>query len=276
MIHSTAIVHPGARVGTGVSVGPHAIVEAGAQIGDGCVIQAHAVIGGAVSLGRDNRIGYGAVIGGDPQDQAFDCQTSSAVRIGHGNDIREYCTIHRGSTEGSATVLGDRCVLLAGAHLGHNVRLGDRVVLGSKSLLGGFVNVGDDAQIGDSASCHQHVRVGCLAYCQRGSAFSKDVPPFTVGTELNALSGVNSAGLHRAGFSRDQCAELDEAFSLLFLSGRNVTQALTAARERSWGREAQAFFEFVAGAKVRGICDFVALRKGPPSWRSYREDPAVL
>ena len=88
------------------------------------------------------------------------------MRIGDGNRIREYCTIHRGTTEGSATVVGDGCFLMAGAHLAHNVQLGNHVILANNVLLGGHVQVEDRVFIGGGCVFHQHMRVGRLAICQ--------------------------------------------------------------------------------------------------------------
>ena len=118
MFHATAIIHPDAEIARDVEIGPCAVIEGAARIGAGCVIQAHAIIGAHVVMGERNVIGYGAVIGADPQDFAFKATVLSEVRIGSDNRIREYTTIHRGTTEGSATVVGDRCFLMAGAHLG--------------------------------------------------------------------------------------------------------------------------------------------------------------
>ncbi len=262
MLHPTAVIHPEATLGAGVTIGPYAVIEGAAVIGDGCVIQAHAVIGGCVVMGRDNLIGCGAILGGDPQDFAFQPETRSAVRIGNGNKIRELCTIHRGTAEGTATVVGDGCFLMAGAHLGHNVVLGDRVILANNALLGGHVQVGERVFIGGGCVFHQHLRVGRLAICQGLSAFSKDIPPFTTAAGRNGVAGLNIVGLRRAGFSTEQRAEIKDAFALLYRRGLNITQALAAARERSWGAEARAFFDFVASAKKRGVCDFLATRDG--------------
>jgi UDP-N-acetylglucosamine acyltransferase len=245
-----------------VKVGPYVVVEGAAKIGDECEIQAHAIIGSHVEMGRDNLIGYGAVLGGDPQDFAFKPQIRSMVRIGDGNKIREYCTLHRGTTEGSATTVGNGCFLMAGAHLAHNVNLGDHVIIANNALLGGYVQVGERVFIGGGCVFHQHIRVGRLAICQGASAFSKDIPPFTTAAERNGVAGLNVVGLRRAGLSGAQRAEIKEAFALLYRSGMNTTQALAAAKRRSWGAEAQSFFDFVAAAKKRGVCDFLATRDG--------------
>lgn len=262
MLHPTAIIHPDAHLGTDVTVGPYAIIEGAARIGDRCEIQGHAVIGASVEMGSDNRIGYGAVVGGDPQDFAFRPEVRSTVRIGIGNRIREYCTIHRGTDEDSATVIGDRCFLMTGAHLAHNVSLGSDVILANNVLLGGHVQVADRVFIGGGCVFHQFVRVGRLAICQGLSAFSKDVPPFTTAAERNGIAGLNVIGLRRAGFSAIQRAEVKEAFNLIYRRGLNISQALAAVKELTLSAEAREFFEFVAAAKRRGLCAFLGARMG--------------
>lgn len=185
----------------------------------------------------------------------------SRVEIGNRNRIRELCTIHRGTAEESATIIGDDCFLLAGAHLAHNVRLGSHIVIANNALLGGYVAIEDRAFIGGGCVFHQHLRVGRLAICQGLSGFSKDVPPFVIAAERNGVAGLNVVGLRRAGFSAAQRAEINEAFSLVYRRGFNTRQALAAAAERAWSADAQAFFDFVASAKKRGICALLRGRK---------------
>jgi UDP-N-acetylglucosamine acyltransferase len=104
-IHPTAVIHPKADLHPSVKVGPYAVIEGPATIGEDCVISAHAIITGDVVMGPRNTIGHGALIGGDPQDLAFKPDVSSRVRIGEGNRIREYVTIHRGTAPESETVV---------------------------------------------------------------------------------------------------------------------------------------------------------------------------
>jgi UDP-N-acetylglucosamine acyltransferase len=247
-----------AQLGADVQVGPYAVIEGAARIGDRCLIRAHAIIGAEVTMGFDNVVGYGAVIGAEPQDLAFRQGLHTEVRIGNSNRIREYCTIHRGTADGSATVVGDRCFLMAGAHLGHNVRLGNSVIIANNALLGGYVAIEDAVFIGGGSVFHQYVRVGRLAICQGMSAASKDIPPFTVAAGRNRVVGLNVVGLRRAGFSQEQRTEIKRAFELLYCESLNTTQALEAARSQSWGPEGAEFFGFVAASRKRGIC---ALRR---------------
>ncbi len=239
-------------------MGPYAVIEGPAEVGDGGVIEAHATLTGAVRLGRGVRVGHGAVIGGWPQDFKFDPATESGVEVGDETQIREHCTVHRGTTPGSVTRLGARCFLMAGAHLGHNARLGDDVILANAALLGGHVDISDRVFVGGGSVFHQFVRVGRGAMIQGLSAFSKDVPPFALGAERNLVFGLNVVGLRRMGMSTAGRAEIKEAFRLLYGAGMNVSQALAAARERTWGAAAAEVFAFAEGAKKRGLCAFNA------------------
>jgi UDP-N-acetylglucosamine acyltransferase len=253
VIHPTALIDPEARLGENVTVGAYAVIEGPAEVGDGCTIQAHAILTGRVVLGQENVIGYGAVIGGYPQDLGFKPETKSEVRIGSRNRIREHCTIHRGSKEGGATSVGDDCYLMAGTHLGHDVRVGDRVITANNVLLGGYVQVADNVFLGGGSVFHQHIRVGRLAMTQGNSAFSADLPPFTIGVNVNIVAGLNVIGMRRAGFTSEQRREVKRAFALVYQSGLNFRQALTAAAEQQWGPEAQAFLDFVRGVGKRGL-----------------------
>jgi UDP-N-acetylglucosamine acyltransferase len=253
-IHPTVMVDPAARLGDDVEIGPFSYIGAEVEIGARTVIHSHAVIEGAVNLGADNEIGHGAIIGGRPQDLGFEPGTRSSVEIGNGNIIREHVTIHRGTTAGSATRIGHHNFLMAGAHLGHNCILGDKVIIANNCLLGGYVTVEDGAFLGGGCVFHQFMRIGRLAITQGTSGFGKDIPPFVAAAGINRVIGLNVVGLRRAGLAAEERAEIKAAFHLLYESGLNVSQALAQAGERKWREPAQAFFDFVAGAKRRGIC----------------------
>jgi UDP-N-acetylglucosamine acyltransferase len=260
-IHPTAVIHPKAQLHPSVRVGPYAVIEGPAVIGEGCEIAAHAIIGGQVEMGARNYVGYGAVVGGDPQDFAFRPEVKSRVVIGNDNKIREYATIHRGTTDGTDTVVGNACFLMAGAHLAHNVKLGDHVILANNVLLGGHVHVGDRVFIGGGCVFHQFIRVGAFAICQGASAFSKDIPPFVTAAERNGVVGLNVVGLRRAGFDATRRAEIKRAFGLLYRRGLNRKQALAIACEETWDAAAP-FWDFVASTGKKGICDWLGSRRG--------------
>jgi UDP-N-acetylglucosamine acyltransferase len=253
-IHHTAILDPGARIGADVEVGPFSTIGPQVAIGDNTIVQSHVVIEGKVVIGTGNFIGHGAVIGAPPQDLSFSPERKTRVEIGNENVIREYCTIHRGSADGSATKIGDKNFLMTAAHLGHNCAIGSNVIIANNCLLGGYVRVDDGTFLGGGGVFHQHMRIGRLALTQGASGFSKDIPPFVIAAEINYVFGVNVIGLRRAGFSGRDRDEIKAAFKLLYTSGLNISQALEKAAAMEFGAPAREFFAFVAAAGKRGIC----------------------
>lgn len=252
-IHPTAIVDPGAKIGHEVEIGPYCVIGAGAEIGEGSRIQAHAAIEGSVTMGPENFVGYGAIIGAAPQDLVFDPKTQSSVEIGKGNTIREYCTIHRGTVEGSATRIGDGNFLMVGNHIGHNCVVGNGVVMANDCLLAGYVRIDDRAFIGGGSRFHQGIRMGRLVMAE--GRFTQNLPPF-LSAAKNEVYGYNILGMRRANFSGSERDEVKRAFKLLYRSGLNTKQALEKAAETEFGPIGREFFDFVANAGKRGIVSY--------------------
>jgi UDP-N-acetylglucosamine acyltransferase len=253
-IHATALADPDAQIGATVEIGPFSIIGPQAVIGEKTIVQSHVVIEGEVTIGSGNFIGHGAIIGAPPQDVSFSPERKTRVEIGNDNIIREYCTIHRGSPEGSATKLGDKNFLMAGAHIGHNCLIGNNVIIANNCLLAGHVRVDDGAFLGGGSTFHQSMHIGQLVMVQGSSAFGKDLPPFVIAAERNYVFGLNVVGLRRAGFSAKERDEIKAAFKLVYQSGLNIGQALEKAATMKFGAPACEFLDFVANAKKRGVC----------------------
>src|SRR5437870_1729730 len=253
-IHPTAIVDPDAQIGADVEIGPFSIVGPQAVIGEKTIVQSHVVIEGDVTIGTGNFIGHGTIIGAPPQDVSFSPERKTRVQIGHDNVVRESCTIHRGSPDGSATKIGDKNFLMAGAHIGHNCLIGNNVIIANNCLLAGHVRVDDGAFLGGGSTFHQYMHIGRLVMVQGSSGFGKDLPPFTIAAERNFVFGINVIGLKRAGFSAKDREEIKAAFKLIYLSGLNISQAMEKAATMKFGARAREFLDFVKNARKRGIC----------------------
>jgi len=253
-IDPTARVDPDAHLGAQVEIGAFSVVGPQAVVGEKTIVQSHVVIEGEVAIGSHNLIGHGAIIGAPPQDVSFSPERKTRVEIGNDNAIREYCTIHRGSADGSATKIGDKNFLMVGAHIGHNCLIGNNVVIANNCLLAGHVRVDDGAFLGGGSTFHQFMHVGRLVMVQGSSAFGKDIPPFVIAAERNYVFGLNVVGLRRAGFSTKDRGEVKAAFKLIYLSGLNISQALEKAGTMKFSAPAREFVDFVANAKKRGIC----------------------
>ena len=253
-IHRSAVVDQTAQIGVDVEIGAFSIIGPQVVLGEKNVVQSHVVIEGEVTIGRGNFIGHGAIIGAPPQDLSFSPERKTRVEIGNDNTIREYCTIHRGSPEGSATKIGDKNFLMAGAHTGHNCVIGDNVIVANNCLLAGHVRIDDGAFLGGGSTFHQFMHIGRLVMVQGSSAFGRDIPPFVIAAERNYVFGVNVVGLRRAGFSAKDRDEIKTAFKLVYTARLNISQALRKAATMKFGAAAREFLDFVANAKKRGIC----------------------
>jgi UDP-N-acetylglucosamine acyltransferase len=261
MVHPTAIVHPDATLGPGVSVGPYAVIDARVTVGPKCVIGPHVYLTGFTTIGSHNHFHAGCVIGDAPQDLKYDGEPTR-LRIGDHNVFREHATVHRSAKLNEDTVIGSHNFIMANAHVGHNCRLGDHVILANSALLGGHVSVDDRAFLSANCIVHQFVRIGTLSLMQGGSAISKDLPPYTIARGPNGICGLNVVGLRRAGVGAAERLELKKLYHLLFRGGQNLRPALTQARKEFTGPPARTLIEFVAASK-RGICsDTGTIRAG--------------
>lgn len=225
-IHPTAVIASNAALGEGCAVGPYAVIEEEVTVGRECRISAHVVIKRFTSIGEGNQIHEGAVLGGTPQDLSYSGAPSS-LSIGNRNVIREGVTIHRGTGEGSATIIGDDNLLLAYAHVAHNCRLANRVILANNVALGGHAVIEERAFLGGGAMVHQYCRVGELAMIGGMSKIVQDcLPYFVTDGGPGRARGLNLVGLKRAGLSADEIRSLKRAYVVLFRSGLLLEDAL--------------------------------------------------
>ncbi|PQJ29158.1 acyl-ACP--UDP-N-acetylglucosamine O-acyltransferase [Rubritalea profundi] len=234
MIHPTAIIHPDATIGSNLSIGAFTIIDADVTLGDDCTIDPHVWISGHTTLGKKNFVGFGSHIGGNPQDTTFDKSINSGVIIGENNTIREHVTIHRSTSEGGFTAVGDNNMLMINSHLAHDVQVGDSNNLANNLLVAGHVQIGSFCFLGGGAGFHQFLKIGDYSFCQGNASISKDIPPYCMVHSQNQLVGLNVIGLRRAGFNAEQRKEIKSAYSLLFKSGMSMTDALAEADRRTW------------------------------------------
>jgi UDP-N-acetylglucosamine acyltransferase len=266
-IHPSATVHPGARLGAGTVIGPHAVVEDEVTLGERCVLGAGAVVKRYTEMGDDNRIHEYAVLGGEPQDLKFKGH-ATYLRLGHRNVVREHVTLHRATGAGGETRIGSDNFLMAQCHVGHECRVGDHVIMANGVLLAGHVQIGDRAFIPGGTAVHQFCRIGRNALAGGVTAIRQDVLPFTLVTGSPARTiGLNSIGLRRAGFSAEELRLLRRALRTLLATGAR-DQRLTEleASAAPLVRELAAF----ARASKRGVCPLRRRRRGSAAG----DDPA--
>ncbi len=261
LVHPSAIVDPGARLGAGVQVGPYAVIGAQVVIGENTTVGAHCVIEGHTTIGRDNRIWQFCSIGAAPQDMKY-AGEPTRLEIGERNTIREFCTFNRGTAQdGGVTRVGDDNWVMAYVHVAHDVQLGNRCILANNATLAGHVQVGDWVIVGGLTGVHQFVKIGAHAMAGFQTALSQDVPPFMmVDGNPAKVHGFNIEGLRRRGFSAERIAQVKQIHRLLYRNGLTLEQAkaeigtlgasIPTGDERA--ADVQAMLDFL-GASRRGI-----------------------
>lgn len=225
-IHPLAAVESGAQLGNGVRIGPFAVVEDDVILEDDVEIQSHAVIKSGTWIGARTRIFPGAVLGGIPQAVSYHGEETH-LRIGHDNLIREFVTIHKGTGEGNATMVGNENMLMAYAHVGHDCVLGDRIQIANSVGVSGHVVIEDDVTIGGMTGIHQFVRIGRVSMIGGYSRVVQDCPPFMISNGRPAeVVGHNVVGLRRHGVPPETREAIKMAYRLLYRSRLNSSQAI--------------------------------------------------
>jgi UDP-N-acetylglucosamine acyltransferase len=251
VIHPTAIVGAGARVHPTATIGPYVVVEDGTAIGAETQLLAHAVVRSGTRLGARNVVHPGAILGGEPQDIAF-AGVETFLEIGDDNVFREHVTVHRGTTAGSTTVVGNGNYFMQSAHVAHNCRVGNATIVAGGALLAGHVELADRAFVSGNCVVHQHVRIGRLAIMRGLSRTSRDVPPFCLVDGTHTVRGVNTVGLRRAGFEAPQIAAIRRAVARLFGRPTHLGRALAEIEAGAMTAEVGEIVAFVRASK-RGV-----------------------
>ena len=254
-IHPLATVHPNAKLGEDVEVGPYAYIDEFVTIGDRCKILPHATIFNYVEMGEDCSVFPGAVVGAIPQDLKFDGEVTW-VKIGNRVNIRECATINRGTKASGkgVTTIGDDVLLMSYTHVAHDCRVGNHCILVSYVGIAGETDVDDWAILGGGTVAHQFSRIGKHAMIGGGSKINKDIPPYSLcGRDPICFSGVNIVGLRRRGFSSDQIREIKDMYDMIYNSGMTVSDAC-AKIEIGFApsEEKDTILKFINGSK-RGI-----------------------
>src|SRR4030042_1960535 len=152
-------LHPDAKIGKKVDIGPFSTIYADVEIGDSTWIGPNVTIMDGARIGANCQIFPGAVIAGIPQDLKFQGEITTA-EIGDNTTIREYVTVNRGTKSKGKTVVGSNCLIQSYVHIAHDCKIGDHCILSGYTGLGGEVIIEDWAILGGGSLLHQFVRIG--------------------------------------------------------------------------------------------------------------------
>ena len=207
-----AYIHPEAKIGENVVIGPFTTIDRNVEIGEGTKIGSNVTILYGARIGKNCTIFPGAVVGAIPQDLKFHGEDTLAI-VGDNTTLRECVTVNRGTDAKGKTVVGSNCLIMAYSHIAHDCVIGNNVIISNASQIAGEVVVDDFAVIG-------------------GALVNKDIPPYVkAAREPISYTGVNVIGLRRRGFSVEKVAEIEEIYRLLYSNGMNVSDAVKYIEE---------------------------------------------
>ncbi|GAB2904432.1 acyl-ACP--UDP-N-acetylglucosamine O-acyltransferase [Paralcaligenes sp. KSB-10] len=258
LIHTTAIVAPGANLAADVTVGPYSIIGENVSIGAGSVVGPHCVIDGHTTIGANNNFYRFCSIGGIPQDKKY-AGEPTRLEIGEGNTIREYVTISTGTAQDvGVTRVGNDNWIMAYVHIAHDCQIANHTVIANSVQLAGHIHIDDWAIVGGLSAAHQFVRIGAHTMIGGTSSIRQDIPPYIIGAgDPFRPVGINSEGLSRRGYAQESIAALKEAYKLLYRRQLNIDQAVERMRELQAeqpiaGDALQTLIDFLE-ASTRGI-----------------------
>lgn len=248
-----SVIHPAAKIGANVKIGPFCYICEHVEIGEGTVIEPGAVIYDYVKIGRDCHIFSGAVIGAIPQDLKYDGEITY-VEIGDRTTIRECATINRGTKARGVTKIGDDVLIMSYVHVAHDCHVGNRCILTSYVGIAGETDVDDWAIIGGGTVVHQFSKIGTHAMVGGSCGVNKDVPPYSLAANTPfSFEGINIVGLRRRGFTVDQVEEIKAVYKVIYESASTMSDACGEADRLFPGSElCKTITNFIRSSK-RGI-----------------------
>ena len=143
----------------------------------GVFLKSHVVLEGPCQIGKHNQFFPYSVTGVVPQDLKYQGERT-LVEMGDHNIVREYSSIHRGTSHGGGkTSIGSHNLIMAYVHVAHDCKIGNHNILANSVQLSGHVVLDDRTVIGGQTGAVQFIRVGSYAFIGAGTMIDQNVPP---------------------------------------------------------------------------------------------------
>jgi UDP-3-O-[3-hydroxymyristoyl] glucosamine N-acyltransferase len=233
-IHPTAIVHPSAKIGEGVQIGPYVVIDQGAIIGDHTTLSSFVSIGPGVAVGTHclfhprvtirekcnigNRVILqpGAVIGScgfgfttDAQGHHTKLEQLGTVIIEDDVEVGANTTIDRARFKMTRICRGTKIDNLV--QIGHNVHIGQNNIIVSQTGIAGSVKTGKNVVFGGQAGVVGHLEIADFVMVATRGGVSKSItqPGKYAGGPVMSLSEYNRQQVHLRKIT-DYVKQIDE------------------------------------------------------------------
>jgi UDP-3-O-[3-hydroxymyristoyl] glucosamine N-acyltransferase len=198
-VHPTAVIHPRARIGKNVHLGPYVVIDEGVEIGNDSVLLAHVVIYRGAKIGNnffahanavvrefcqlgDNvLLQNGAVVGCDGFGFAKDdsghwhkiVQSGVAV-LENDVEVQANTCIDRASIGETRIARGAKLDNMV--HVGHSCTVGEDTLLCAQVGLAGTTDVGNNVVLAGQVGVAGHCKIGDGVIAIAQSGIPHDVP----------------------------------------------------------------------------------------------------
>jgi len=209
-IHPTAVIHPTAKVGSDVYIGPHAVVQERVEIGNGAIIHPNVVIYPDVKIGdrttlhanctihERTQIGAncvvhsGAVIGAEgfgfvpTRAGWFKVEQSGYTVLEDGVEIGCNSAVDRPAV--GETRIGRNTVIDNLVQIGHGCQIGAGCAIAGQAGMAGGVKVGNRVILAGQTGIANQVKIGDGAIASAQAGVHSDVPPGEIVSGTPAIS----------------------------------------------------------------------------------------
>ena len=174
------VIHPSAKIGKNVTIGPWTIIGPEVEIGDDCEISSHVVIKSHTRIGKSNRIFQFSSVGEDPSDKKYHGEVAW-LEMGDNNIVREGATLHRGTGSGGGiTRIGSDNLFMPYTHVAHDCIVGNHTIFSNNAAISGHVIVDDWAILSGYAGVYQFLRIGAHSFVGGLTHINMDVPAYVM------------------------------------------------------------------------------------------------
>lgn len=191
------MVHPSAVIGEGARIGPQCVIEANAHIGKGCQLIAQVFIGEGAHLGEDCvlfphvvvyhqvqlghrvRVQANTTLGSDgfgyaPSGHGWQkIHQLGGLIIGNDVEIGANTAIDRGAL--TPTEIADGAILDNQIHIAHNVKIGKNTAIAGCVGIAGSTHIGANCTMGGFVAINGHLKIGDNVHFNGGSIVTQSI-----------------------------------------------------------------------------------------------------
>jgi len=194
---------------------PTSTVDSTVVLGKNNYIGPYCYITGDTIIGNNNRFEGYCSIGTPAEHRDYFNSSTGKVSIGDNNVIREFTTVHSGTSD-NVTILKNDIIMLNHSHVAHDCIVDHKVNISANVTFAGHVFVMEGANVALGTVVHQFTVIGAYSMVGMNSTVtlkSKITPgSVCIGTPSQPIKK-NTVGLKRSGITSQKLEEFNQQYN---------------------------------------------------------------